>query len=625
MWTLRLVASRKPDAAVFASITADSVLVQTGVASEKSIYWWKLTLDQPTAMAAFLTVNGAVLPRDIVSDTEVWFRWELDFNAGFADIALRGPEPRRRPFRLTIDPALSKLTRDDFRTMLRDILTDTRSLASVSGLKANVARGNDPLPIAKLEFILAAVGQTALLIELLSRSYRRRLTSERVELSVREIRRLTPAQWNGSRTNWVQVSKTERARMPDGLRHLVEHSGNSMPRHVTEQRSTLNASRREHREVLGLLREMSQSLRTTINYQKRLREVDRDEVLISRCSKANRRLRELQILPLFEGIEPELGAWKHSYLYVSVEPYKSLYRIHRDIRSGVSSIDGDFTGIPLQRTYQLYETWVALRLAAAARILDPTMSVDSFFSDRTDSNRLTFSLSSASITFRGHTLKFKPQFSEMWRQKSGIGSSSREMIPDIVLFLQSSRPSRVQTMVVLDAKYRVETQLNAAISSIHTYRDALLESGSGGDRPAAIGGFVIVPHVYVAPQDAPSWTSASMPEVLFRREYQDRFRLGALTLRPGMPLDEIAKVLHALVVQFTGYGAESAPAAPFARTDFAWQDNISIEFRRDIADVMHKHGLGVPESTLSRWLNGLDGTLEAPEASQTPEADRGLQ
>lgn len=640
MWSLCLATSRKPEATVIASVTSGSVIVQHGVTSEKSTYWWKLTLDQPNAIAAHLTVNGAVLPRDMVSDTEVWFRWEIDFNAGFADIDLRGAEPRLRPFRLTIDPALSKITRSDFRTMIRDILADSRSLASTSGLKAPIARGKDPLPIATLEFILGNVGQATALVESLNRSYRRRLGKDRVELSIRKVRGLTPAQWNGSRSNWEKVSGEVRARMPNGLRHLVEQSGNSMPRHVTGQPSKLDASRREHREILGLLREMSRCLRTAINAQSRLREVDRDEVLISRCTRANRQLRELQLLPLFEGMEADMAAWKHSHLYTSVEPYKSLYRIHRDVRSGVSSIDGDFAAVPLQRTYQLYETWVALRLAAAARILDPRMNGGAFFSDKPETNKLTFSLSSASITFRGHTLMFKPQFDEVWHLDSGIGSSSREMIPDMVLSLRSNLPSGPQTVVVLDSKYRVKTQLNAAISSIHTYRDALLESRSDGDHRAVIGGFVIVPHDQVQSGTAPDWAATSMPEVLFRRGYQDRFKLGAVTLRPGMSLDAISTVLHELVGQFTGYEiAESASAPTISGADFAWTQKLSLEFRRDIAVVIHKHSshmaavasrLGVSETTLAGWLDDVDEiegvrTLEATEAPGHVELDRSTQ
>ncbi|MGY4857709.1 nuclease domain-containing protein [Cryobacterium sp. AP23] len=602
------------------------MIAQHGVTSEKSTYWWKLTLDQPNAISALLTVNGAVLPRDVVSESEVWFRWDIDFNAGFADLDLRGAEPRLRPFRLTIDPALSKLTRSDFRTMIRDILADSRSLASTSGLKAPLARGKDPLPIATLEFILGSAGQTISLIESLNRSYRRRLGKDRVELSTRKARGLTPAQWNGSRSNWERVSGEVRARMPNGLRHLVEQSGNSMPRHVTEQRSKLDASRREHREILGLLREMSRYLRAAINTQSRLREVDRDEVLISRCSRANRQLREMQLLPLFEGMEADMAAWKHSHLYTSVEPYKSLYRIHRDVRSGISSIDGEFATVPLQRTYQLYETWVALRLAAAARILDPNMDGGALFSDRSDTNKLTFSLSSAAITFRGHTLKFKPQFDQVWRLDSGIGSSSREMVPDMVLLLRSHLPSQPQTMIVLDSKYRVKTQLNAAISSIHTYRDALLEPRPDGDHRAAIGGFVIVPHDEVLSEEASDWSATSMPEVLFRRGYQDRFKLGALTLRPGMSLDAISAILCELVAQFTGY----SPASPtIAGADFAWPQKFSMEFRRDIAVVIQKHsnhmaavanGLGVSEIALAGWLNEVDESeglrpLEVTEAA----------
>lgn len=616
MWDLQLATDRKSDAAIIALIDADGVSLGPAVLREKSVYWWKLTLDHPNAFKVRLIVNGAELQRDAVSDSEVWFRWDIDFNAGFADIDLRGAEPRQRPFRLTIDPALNKLLRHDFRRMLRDILADSRSLASTSGLKASIARGKDPLPIAKLELILESVTRTTSLVESLNRSSRRRLGKDPVKVSIKNARRITTSQWKAGRRNWTEVPPKAKAKMPAPMRDLVELSGDSMPKYIVESRAKLHSSRREHREILGLLCEMSQSLRSAIKAQVRLSDADRDSVLVARCTRANRRLRELQLLPFFAGIEADMGPWKHSHLYTGVEPYRSLYRLHRDVRSGISSVDGDFASIPLQQTYQLYETWVALRLAAAAYALDPSLNGNTLFTDNAEQNALTFSLSAASVEFNGHVLDFKPSFGEIWKTAEGIGSSSRPLVPDIVLSLRPIGTSAVRTMVVLDSKYRVESQLNAAISSIHTYRDALLQTHPNDeDRRVITGGLVIVPQVMHETLASSEWQSAKMPEVLFRRGYQDRFRLGALTLRPGMSLDSIASALSELIAQFTAYQIAALETQPVAAgIDMEWSQKYSLEFRREIAIVTQKHqihraaiavGLGVSDTDLAEWLEAV--------------------
>jgi hypothetical protein len=124
------------------------------------------------------------------------------------------------------------------------------------------------------------------------------------------------------------------------------------------------------------------------------------------------------------------------------------------------------------------------------------------------------------------------------------------MVPDIVLELDQAAPHSPKMVIFLDAKYRVETQLNDAISSIHTYRDALMENlPNGEDRRVVGGGLLVVPRDMGDANSEGDWRLQSAPRVLFRRGYQDRFRLGALVLRPGMTTEDIANSLMGIVSQ----------------------------------------------------------------------------
>ena len=83
------------------------------------------------------------------------WRWSPGFHAGTveAELRLAGQAPRR--FEVVTDPDRRKLTRDDFDTMVREILDDTFALFSLSSFRKAVARGTGGRPpaIARLEFL----------------------------------------------------------------------------------------------------------------------------------------------------------------------------------------------------------------------------------------------------------------------------------------------------------------------------------------------------------------------------------------------------------------------------------------------------------------------------------------
>jgi hypothetical protein len=143
----------------------------------------------------------------------------------------------------------------------------------------------------------------------------------------------------------------------------------------------------------------------------------------------------------------------------------------------------------------------------------------------------------------GFILGFKRQFREFWLEAEGIGSFSRTMEPDIYLSIPSST-NQSRYIIVLDAKYRINTNLNSAIASIHMYRDAIVkESNSGIDRQV-IGAYLLSPHVSAGSKD---WKASPAPARFFHPEYRDSFKFGALTLTPGMPLSYIERALGQVI------------------------------------------------------------------------------
>jgi hypothetical protein len=100
-------------------------------------------------------------------------------------------------------------------------------------------------------------------------------------------------------------------------------------------------------------------------------------------------------------------------------------------------------------------------------------------------------------------------------------------------------------VIVLDAKYRIDTGLNDALSSIHMYRDALVrDAGSGKTEGVVAAAYLIAPHL---PSLTADYRGTGMPGRLFHPDYRTGFRFGAVTMRPGMSLAAIGDVLDGII------------------------------------------------------------------------------
>jgi hypothetical protein len=119
------------------------------------------------------------------------------------------------------------------------------------------------------------------------------------------------------------------------------------------------------------------------------------------------------------------------------------------------------------------------------------------------------------------------------------------MTPDMVAAHEPPAPGKDGRLIVLDAKYRIDESLNDALSSIHTYRDALVrEADSGETKGIVTAAYLLTPHT---PALLTGYRETQMPGRLFHPEYRASFRFGAVTLRPGMTAAEITTALHLII------------------------------------------------------------------------------
>ena len=100
-------------------------------------------------------------------------------------------------------------------------------------------------------------------------------------------------------------------------------------------------------------------------------------------------------------------------------------------------------------------------------------------------------------------------------------------------------------VIVLYAKYRIDDALNDAISSIHTYRDALVRQSDNDEVSGVVtAAYLLTPHIPVIGDD---FRKTPVPGRLFHPHYREKFRFGAITLRPGMSGKELRSSLRSIV------------------------------------------------------------------------------
>ena len=118
------------------------------------------------------------------------------------------------------------------------------------------------------------------------------------------------------------------------------------------------------------------------------------------------------------------------------------------------------------------------------------------------------------------------------------------MIPDISV--SEGQANEKRTLVLLDAKYRIADGLNDALSSVHTYRDALVqEATSGNTEEVVTAAYLLTP--FLPQESSGSFKTQAMPGRLFRPDYQHQFRIGALTFKPGMDHGSIVGALRSVL------------------------------------------------------------------------------
>lgn len=528
-------------------------VVPPGAVHELGNYLFELYGADGASAAELLIDDQKLEPLRTKESTSARWRWTPGFHAGSVEAEVRLPGRGPQRFQIVTDPDLRKLTRDHFDAMVREILEDTFALFSASGFRKAVARGTGARPpaIARLEFLRSRIVELEQVVAAIIRNPRRRLTAEEVSLPYhRAIHATGPEIIRSLRGGRVLKEQGTASRLPAPLRGFLPASIRT-----GLKRNSLDIP--EHREIGACLRAWAAWLTSAADQLARKNASDQElaqniETWVRRCRGLARRIGALANAPAFETADASAPGLHLSAIFRNDPAYRAFFRLWQDMNRGIAAVFGDFLDMPLARTWELYELWCFLRLVRAGVAVFGGAGVsvkDLFIHDA--AGGLTIAAGAVAVEVgNGWKLCFQKRYREFWVEADGRGTFSREMTPDIVAASDAttSQPGR---LIVLDAKYRIEDGLNDALSSIHTYRDALVEEkGTAGTNGFVSAAYLLTPHVAEG-GTAASYRAVAMPARLFRPDYRSSFRFGAVTLRPGLSLVELGSVLRTIVADAT--------------------------------------------------------------------------
>lgn len=527
----------------------DAEIVPPGSVYETGRYLFELSdCDDAVANAADLLIDGVPLEalRTRERGSARW-RWTPGFYAGSLQVELTIPGRRAISVEIVTDPDARKLARTEFDVMLREILDDTFALFSLSSFRRSVSRGpgRTPPPIARLEFIRSRVDELEAYIRAIARAPQ--LTMRSIERSVHYYQASRASGQEILRSFQAGAPRHENgagARLPPQLRGFL-------PERIRLRSASHSTDTVEHRQIKACLSAWASWLRSAGAALELVSNSDDANLSCAgrlwahRCRVLERRLSDLGALALFQDVGESPPVLTLSSTYRNVPAYRGFYRVWRDMNAGLAAIFGSFLSLPLARTYELYELWCFLRLVRAVREeFGSTSATDNLFSAESD-GALTLSAGPVRLAIGGGwSICFQRTYREYWKEADGVGSYSRQMIPDVVLAREDGTGGP-PTVIVLDAKYRISEGLNEALGSIHMYRDALVHEATTGKIEGVVkAAYLLTPHVAFPHLD---YQETPMPARLFHPQYRAGFRFGAATLRPGVSISEIRRTIRRLI------------------------------------------------------------------------------
>lgn len=440
----------------------------------------------------------------IVRRTGQTFPFELGFNAGALRIALVRGRNLIAAQEVEVDPALAKITRDEYAALIGELANSTLALYRLGGLTvpAEVDPGAVRADLVTLDLVRTNFDGFERAVRRVAEQPTRRLDTSRRRIDILKARRIDDRDVSRAlRTGNSRVATALEARAAPKLVGAL--AGNWISA-VDESHRAERFDVYENKALLGFMRWLSGTLEVV---RARLAAGDSDmlpavaAVWSGRALDWMRRLRALARRDVFAGMTPDPTLRATSVFRLHPD-YAAVFSAMVRMKAGLGTGAAVAPSVPIDRTFALYESWcyVGFLNAAAQRFPPCREQIARLLKGIAKPNHLGVVLArggASSIDLGGgFSLTYQRPFGKT-PDASGCWTPTIEAVPDIVIS-RVGADGQCEGLFVFDPKYRGGASLLDGLRDLHVYRDAI--RGPAGDR-VVLNAIAIAPRPFTVGSD----------------------------------------------------------------------------------------------------------------------------
>jgi hypothetical protein len=498
--------------------------VPPGFFTENGRYEFEVALDSlPLSSDVAVLVND--IPRDrFIRGGVTFFPYETEFVAGAIRIEVVRAGRVLAAGEAIVDPALAKLTRNEYAAMITEISEATLALYRLGGatVPAAVGPSGQRSDVVTLDLVRTNIDAFERAVGRIADRPLRVLRSVVTETAIEHARRLSDHAIEGAlRGRHARPASDAEARAAPTL--VAALQGTWISR-VVERKGQESVDTYEHRAILGFVRWLDAALgdmgrRLTVRQGEQAAD-PAATVQIARLALWRARLAGLARRSLFAQLRPDPHLRPTSAFRMRPD-YAAAFGAMARMRSGLGGKVSAAPAVPLERTHALYEIWCCVLLLRAVAEQYPASRpavaalLRGCASPGELGMRLLRGVDAAVPLGASLRLTYQRRFAPV-PDDGGGRTLVIEAIPDIVLE-RLALNGRIEGIVVIDPKYRTGASLLDGIRDLHVYRDAIL----GWDGSRIVRAAVAVAPRASFPRPVDGALSREAPDVMLARPGHD--------------------------------------------------------------------------------------------------------
>lgn len=445
---------------------------------EGKYYKWKYNTEKDFT----LTLNNIPLPMLRINN-----KWEGQFQIPFYSGSIEFNlicDNIRSSIKQYVYPDSRKATEDEYNNMIKDILKEAAVCFEDSGYNVSVdAYGrNREFTWAQLNYILNNIRNLKLLFN---------------KIEKQPIRRLS---------NYTNITKKEKLKKIN-IATLQEINKKALgfidkrielPNYINEYKIQETVDIYENRVIKYHMLMLKRLLKNSINYCYE----EYNHIIDKHINWIDYKLNN----SFLNEIKTHFGTVRVTQIFRKSPSYRLWYQWFNKLFEFANYKIGFSYNMPLANTYQIYEIWCFMMIIKYLREENLVIDTNNIFKVKKEGLFLSLGENKLSKVKLANNANITYQRVFQW-DTTPYKSYTKRMIPDIVLETDNE-------LIVFDPKYRVENNLNNALSEMHKYRDGVIQKETG--KKAIKEAYILAPTLY-----------ESVNKNIFDKGYHGEYKMGA--------------------------------------------------------------------------------------------------